>query len=69
MRAHRAPQDILTELHNHVLLLEIRDPLAKAKLVASLADLEHRLSVGTCEKVQLAGLVGLFHHSRGALNS
>ena len=58
-----ALQDILTELHNHVLLLEIKDQIKKAMLVASLSDVEHRLSVGTSEKLQLGGLVGIFQEA------
>ena len=38
-------------------------------LVASLADLEHRLSLGTNDKMQLAGMVGLFQTSRPQLIS
>ena len=64
-----ALQDIVTELHNHVLLLDVKSGLAKAMLVASLADVEHRLSVGTNEKVQLAGLVGIFSIQRSAFAS
>ncbi len=64
-----ALQDIVTELHNHVLLLDVKSGLAKAMLVASLADVEHRLSVGTNEKVQLAGLVGIFSIQRPAFAS
>ena len=64
-----ALQDILTSLLEMVIMLEVKDSLAKARLVASLADLEHRLSVGTNEKLQLAGLVGLFVASRTALTA
>ena len=32
-----------------------------------LADVEHRLSVGTSEKLQLGGLVGIFMQVRAAL--
>jgi len=58
-----ALQDVLTELHHLVLALEAK-PLPKASLVASLADAEERLSVGTSERLQLAGLVGLFQLAR-----
>ena len=62
-----ALQDILSKLVEFVVLLEAKDKLSKARLVASLADVEHRLSVGTCDKVQLAGVVGLFHSARAGL--
>jgi len=59
--------DITTELHKYVSHMETTQPIAKAKLVASLADLEQRLSVGTNEKLQAGSLVGLFHQARVAL--
>jgi len=64
-----ALQDVTTGLHEHVMAIEGCDQMSKAMLVASLADLEHRLSVGTSEKLQLAGLVGIFQQSRTALLS
>tara|TARA_B110001452_G_scaffold115602_1_gene95894 strand:- start:321 stop:794 length:474 start_codon:yes stop_codon:yes gene_type:complete len=62
-----ALQDILSQLHSHIVLLEAKDRMAQAMLVASLADLEQRLSLGTNEKMQLAGMVGLFQTSRNQL--
>ena len=62
-----ALQDVLTALSELVVLLDVKDRMAKARLMASLADLEERLSVGTNEKLQLAGLVGLFVGMRPAL--
>lgn len=62
-----ALQDILTKLAEFVALLDVKDAVHKARLVASLADLEQRLSVGTSEKLQLAGLVGIFTQMRPAL--
>jgi replication factor C subunit 3/5 len=62
-----ALQDILTGLAEFVVQLDVKDGVAKARLVASMADLEQRLAVGTSEKLQLAGLVGLFLQSRPAL--
>ena len=64
-----ALQDVLTSLAEFVGNLNTKDSLSKARLVASLADLEHRLSVGTNEKLQLAGLVGLFVCARPQLVS
>merc|ERR1712194_413530 len=49
--------------------LDVKDRMAHANLVASLCDLEHRLSLGTNDKMQLAGMVGLFQVSRSALKS
>lgn len=59
--------DVVTKLSEFVSLMDSPDPLAKARLVASLADVEHRLSVGTNEKMQLAGMVGLFQQARAGL--
>ena len=62
-------QDVLSALHSHVVCFEPKDRMAHAMLVASLADLEHRLSLGTNDKMQLAGIVGLFQTSRPQLIS
>lgn len=62
-----ALQDILTEVAKIVSQIEPKNPLSKAQLIASLADVEHRLSVGTSEKLQLGGLVGIFMQVRAAL--
>ena len=59
--------DVVTKLSEFVSCMDSPDPLAKARLVASLADVEHRLSVGTNEKMQLAGMVGLFQQARAGL--
>jgi len=48
-------------------MLDVKDRMAHALLVASLSDLEHRLSLGTNDKTQLAGMVGLFQTSRSQL--
>ena len=50
-----------------VSLLDVKQSQNKARLVASLADVEQRLSVGTSEKLQLAGLVGIFTQMRPLL--
>merc|ERR1712060_418777 len=62
-----ALQDVLTGLHEYVLLLELPDALIKANLVAALSDVELRLSTGTSEKIQLAGLVGIFQQTKVAI--
>ena len=62
-----ALQDVLTALTEHSKLLEVKETIQKAFLIASLSDLEHRLSVGTNEKLQLAGLVGIFVQMRDKL--
>jgi len=59
--------DIVTELHKYITLLETSKPLAKAQLVVCLADLEQRLSVGTNEKLQLGGMIGVFQQARVAM--
>ena len=64
-----ALQDVLTSLSEMVVMLDVKDLMAKARLMASLADLEERLSVGTNEKLQLAGLVGLFVGMRPQLSA
>lgn len=61
--------DVLTKVSEFVTSLDVKEPIQMAKLVASLADLEHRLSVGTNEKTQLAGLVGIFVMGRPGLVS
>jgi len=62
-----ALQDILKDLRDHIIYLDVKDRMAHAMLVASLCDLEHRLSLGTNDKMQLAGMVGVFQVSRSAL--
>jgi replication factor C subunit 3/5 len=62
-----AVQDVVTELHTYVVEIDAAQPMAKASLVASLSDLEARLAVGTSDKIQLGGLVGLFQASRASL--
>ena len=64
-----ALQDILKDLRDHVIYLDVKDRMAHALLVANLCDLEHRLSLGTNDKMQLAGMVGLFQTSRPSLKS
>jgi replication factor C subunit 3/5 len=64
-----ALQDILSKLAEFVVMMDSKDSLAKARLLASMADAEHRLSVGTSEKIQLAGLVGLFQQARSGIVS
>jgi hypothetical protein len=59
-------QDVLTELHEHCLRLKAQ-PIPKAMLIASLCDMEARLAVGTSEKIQLGGLVGIFQCAKIAL--
>merc|ERR1711865_1172819 len=50
-----ALQDILKDLRDHIIYLDVKDRMAHAMLVASLCDLEHRLSLGSNDKMQ--------HHS------
>jgi replication factor C subunit 3/5 len=64
-----ALQDLLKDLRDHIIYLDVKDRMAHATLVANLCDLEHRLSLGTNDKMQLAGLVGVFQLARSALKS
>ena len=64
-----ALQDVLSEVSSYVTRLDVKEPINLAMLVASLSDVEHRLSVGTNEKLQLAGVVGLFVQARAGLVS
>mmetsp|Transcript_80988 Transcript_80988/g.217290 ORF Transcript_80988/g.217290 Transcript_80988/m.217290 type:complete len:88 (-) Transcript_80988:148-411(-) len=60
--------DVVTGLHEEVLRMKTLPPLEYARLLESLADLEHRLTVGTNEKIQLGSLVGMFWVLRGQLS-
>ncbi len=51
--------DIVTELAAQVALLELPDAVV-AHLLDRLSSVEHRLSHGTSEKLQLGALVGAF---------
>jgi replication factor C subunit 3/5 len=63
-----ALQDVLADLFKHVMCIEQKGTaMPLARLVASLADVEHRLAVGTSEKIQLAGVVGIFMQSKAAI--
>ena len=64
-----APLVTLKDLRDHVIYLDVKDRMAHALLVANLCDLEHRLSLGTNDKMQLAGMVGLFQTARPTLKS
>ena len=64
-----ALQDVLSKLAEFVVTLDVKQPIQQAKLIANLADLEQRLSVGTNDKLQLAGLVGIFVQMRSSLVS
>ena len=59
---------MLADLFKHVMCIEQKGTsMPLARLVASLADVEHRLAVGTSEKIQLAGVVGIFMQSKAAI--
>ena len=51
--------DIVTELATQVSRLELPDPVV-SHLLDRLSSIEHRLSHGTSEKLQLGALVGAF---------
>ena len=57
---------MLTELHEHCLRLTAKSG-PKAFLISTLSDIEAKLAVGTSEKMQLGGLVGIFQTAKMAL--
>lgn len=58
-----ALQDILTELEPYVMSIDF--PMkVRVYLTEKLADMEYRLTFGTNERLQLAGLVGVFAEGR-----
>jgi replication factor C subunit 3/5 len=58
--------DIVTGVHRLVLRMKLPSMML-CQVLKELADLEHRLSVATQEKVQLAALVGVFQIVRNEL--
>jgi len=58
-----ALQDIITEVHRKVLLYDFSEEV-RIMLIDKLSDIEHRLSAGTSEKLNLGALVGAFHLAR-----
>jgi replication factor C subunit 3/5 len=58
--------DIVRQLYTNVMETQQLGPAVQVdRLVAALADVEHRLSSGTSERLQLGGLVGAFVLWRG----
>jgi replication factor C subunit 3/5 len=55
--------DILREIHPFLFAIELPSHVLR-DLVASLSDIEENLSVGTNQRVQLAGLVAAFAECR-----
>lgn len=58
--------DIVSDLHRSLLNMTLSSK-ALLYLLAQLADIEVRLSTDASEKVQLAGLVGVFYNAREML--
>ncbi|GAA51055.1 replication factor C subunit 3/5 [Clonorchis sinensis] len=61
-----ALQDILTELHPLVMKINFPDSV-RCDLIIALAELEHRMSVGASERLQLAALVASFARAKSSL--
>ncbi|KAJ3055953.1 hypothetical protein HK097_008662 [Rhizophlyctis rosea] len=56
-----ALSDIITELYNTVMAMELL-PSCRVLLLDRMAEIEHRLSTGCTEKIQLAALIGVFRN-------
>ncbi|KAF9186023.1 hypothetical protein BGZ50_002686, partial [Haplosporangium sp. Z 11] len=54
-----ALQDILTEVYNFLELIEM-PPHSRVYILDKMADVEHKLSTGANEKLQLSSLIGSF---------
>ncbi|OON14230.1 putative replication factor C small subunit, partial [Opisthorchis viverrini] len=61
-----ALQDVLTELHPLVMKINFPDSV-RCDLIIALAELEHRMSVGSSERLQLAALVASFARAKSSL--
>ncbi|XP_046557469.1 replication factor C subunit 5-like, partial [Haliotis rubra] len=63
-----ALQDILTEVHQYVHLVDL--PIhVRVYLLEKLADIEYRLASGTSEKIQLSSMIAAFQTARDLLVS
>ncbi|XP_046363718.2 replication factor C subunit 5-like [Haliotis rufescens] len=63
-----ALQDILTEVHQYVHLVDL--PIhVRVHLLEKLADIEYRLASGTSEKIQLSSMIAAFQTARDLLVS
>eukprot|EP01135_Chromosphaera_perkinsii_P009727 Nk52_evm1s1861 gene=Nk52_evmTU1s1861 len=58
-----AIQDIVTEVHAFIERIDFPNDM-RIYILDHLAELEHRISAGTSEKVQLGALVGTFYMAR-----
>ncbi|CAL8091468.1 unnamed protein product [Calicophoron daubneyi] len=61
-----ALQDILTELHPLVMKMDLPDSV-RCDLLIVLSDLEHRMSIGSSERLQLGALVAAFAKAKACL--
>ncbi|CAH8611095.1 unnamed protein product [Dicrocoelium dendriticum] len=63
-----ALQDIVTELHPLIMKIDMPDQL-RCDLLISLAEIEHRMSIGASEHLQLGALVAAFSATKSRLES
>lgn len=58
--------DVLRELHPYLFAMEIPAQV-RVDLVVALCNIEHNLSVGVNQRVQLAAVVGAFAQARAGI--
>ncbi|KAF7232952.1 hypothetical protein EG68_11774 [Paragonimus skrjabini miyazakii] len=63
-----ALQDILTELHPLIMKINLPDPV-RCDLLIALSDIEHRMSIGSSERLQLSAVVAAFAKAKSSLES
>ncbi len=63
-----ALQDILTEISRFIQLIEFPKNVL-IHLIIKLSELEHRLSNGTSEKLQMSSLISIFISARGMIEN
>uniref|UniRef100_A0A915KTB0 Activator 1 subunit 5 n=1 Tax=Romanomermis culicivorax TaxID=13658 RepID=A0A915KTB0_ROMCU len=63
-----ALQDILTEVHVYVHRLEL-PAYVKIYIFEKMSDIEHRLSTGSSEKIQLSALISTFYTARNSIST
>ncbi|KAF8569643.1 hypothetical protein P879_06663 [Paragonimus westermani] len=61
-----ALQDILTELHPLIMKINLPDPV-RCDLLIALSDIEHRMSIGSSERLQLSAVVAAFAKAKSSL--
>ncbi|KAA3680756.1 replication factor C subunit 3/5, partial [Paragonimus westermani] len=63
-----ALQDILTELHPLIMKINLPDPM-RCDLLIALSDIEHRMSIGSSERLQLSAVVAAFAKAKSSLEA